>query len=159
MLLPDGSEAVGSEEVTRTFHDHFKKQFEAQCARWHEEPELDTAMRALFAYSKAGMKAREIILRGVWPLALGEMTTKASQEGAARLVSMCTIKLRANGLQHTDYLATITPDELKRCLRLKIVPYKWLVEIVCPGSKSGSPSAAQMTSGPSSYWRWPRRPY
>jgi hypothetical protein len=77
---------VGSEEVTCTLHDHFKKQFETQGASWHEEPELDTAMRALFADSKAGSKTREIILRGVWPIALGEMTTKASQEGAARLV-------------------------------------------------------------------------
>ncbi len=71
-------------------------------------------MRALFADSKAGMKAREIILRGIWPLALSEMTTKASQEGAGRLVSMCTMKVGANRLQHTDYLATITPDEWER---------------------------------------------
>ncbi len=42
------------------------------------------------------------------------MTTKASQEGAARLVSMCTMKVGTNRLQHTDYLATITPDEWKR---------------------------------------------
>ncbi len=39
VLLADGSEAVGSEEVTRTLHDHFKKQFEAQGASWHEEPD------------------------------------------------------------------------------------------------------------------------
>ncbi len=65
VLLSDGSDAVGSEEVIHTLHDHFKKQFEAQGSSWHEEPELDTAMRALFADSKAGSKAREIILRGV----------------------------------------------------------------------------------------------
>ncbi len=68
-------------------------------------------MRALFADTKAGSKAREIILRGVWPVALGDMTTKASQEGAARLLSMCTMKAGANRLQHTDYLTAITPDE------------------------------------------------
>ena len=73
------------------------------------------AMRALFADSKAGSKARDIILRGVWPLALGEMTTKAAQAGAARLISMCSMKVGANRLQHdTDYLSTIIPDEWKR---------------------------------------------
>ena len=55
VLQPDGKEAVGSEEVTRTLHDHL-------LAHWHEDKEVDRAIRALFSDSHAGAKVREEIL-------------------------------------------------------------------------------------------------
>ena len=54
VLQPDGRESVGSEEVTTTSHDHFKAQFAAVGAHWHEDKEVDRAMRALFSDSHAG---------------------------------------------------------------------------------------------------------
>jgi hypothetical protein len=63
VLQPGGVESVGSEEVTKTLHEHFHAQFAAEGGHWHTDKEVDRAMRALFSDSYAGALAREQILQ------------------------------------------------------------------------------------------------
>ncbi len=82
VLQPDGKEAVGSEEVTQTLHDHFTAQFASEEGHWHEDKEVDRAMRALFSDSHAGAKVREeILLLGASPPSLDPMLSPAARKG------------------------------------------------------------------------------
>ena len=117
VLQPDGQESVGSEEVTTTLHDHFKAQFASVGSHWHEDKEVDRAMRALSSDSHAGGRAREIILQGVWPEALGDMVSpvaKTSEPGEglfiwaeeSRVRETCFIRVngRSEGSQTVAFL-------------------------------------------------------
>ncbi len=105
---------MGSEGVTRTLHDHFLAQFASEGGHWHEDKEVDRAMRALFSDSHAGAKVREeILVSGAWPPSLGPMLSPAARKGRERLMAMCQLKAGAEHIDHEDYLNEITPEEWK----------------------------------------------
>ena len=82
-------------EVTQPLHNHFLAQLAAEGGHWHEDKEMDRAMRAMFSDSYACAKVPDS-----WSPSLGPMLSPAARKGRKRLMAICQLKVGEEFINH-----------------------------------------------------------